>query len=135
MPNREALVITTIAQCNLTIDPARAVVLLDRLSDAIEDLDDGEMQAALLLLERVILPPHGGHRATFKLGDADASNEPPCLICRRPVDRQDVALRVISRWENSQVWLTWHDYCLKGAEIEIDFDLLTGQPSSAIGFS
>jgi hypothetical protein len=99
------------------------------------ELSIGERNIALLLLERHVLTLQGGHKVAVKFGHSNAVNNPRCIICRRPVDVTGWSLRIISRWENSQLWLTWHDHCLESSEVEIEYDLLTGKPTSPIGFT
>jgi hypothetical protein len=137
--NGDDVVARTIHRVGLSLDEDRGQQLLDRLRSATAGLDTAEKNAALLLLEQLILPEQGGHKVTIKLGLADAANSPPCFICRRPVrfdsTSEDVSLRIISRWENQQIWLTWHSYCISGPEVEMDLDLLTGSPTSQLGLS
>ena len=105
----------------------------DRVKQAIADLSADERNSFLLIAEREILGARG-HRVTVKFGHSNAVNNPPCIVCRRPVDATDWSLRIISRWENSQLWFTWHDFCIEHNELEFDYDVLTGQVVSPIGF-
>lgn len=128
------LIAETLRQCRLEMQPDEAHRVSAPVLAAISHLDTAQKNAVLLLLERFILRDQAGHRCTVKFGHSDAVNNPPCIICRRPVDAADWSLRLISRWENTQFWITWHDYCAEGQEFEIDFDVLTGRPTSALGY-
>lgn len=124
-----------IAQCRLdtTVDHARDVVT--KVQAAVEELSANDRNTLLLLLERVILKPQGGHKVTVKYGHSDAANNPGCIVCRRPVSDKDISVRIISRWENSQYWLAWHPHCVEGSEMEIDIDILDGRVSSSVGLT
>jgi hypothetical protein len=102
---------------------------------SISGLDTAQKNTVLLLLERFILRDQEGNRATIKFGHSDAVNNPPCVICRRPVDTADWSLRLISSWENTQLWITWREYCAEAGEFEIDYDMLTGLYNSPLGYT
>lgn len=128
-------VLEIIQQCRLDIKPDEARQLLGAVSAAISTLDTAQKNAVLLVLERFVLKAQGGHRMSLKFGHSDAVNNPDCIICRRPVDSKQWSVRLISRWENTQLWITWHDYCLGPRELEIEYDILTGTPTSPVGFA
>jgi hypothetical protein len=128
------LVAQTIRDCRLTIGAEELHTIAAPVLASISELTQGQTNAILLLLERLILPKQGGHRMTVKFGHSDAMNNPVCLICRRPVDESDWSLRMLSRWEQSQYWITLHDYCIENAECKIEFDILTGNPTSPVGY-
>jgi len=99
------------------------------------DADVARRNLALFALERFVLDDQGGHRFDVRLGKARAANSPTCWVCRRPVAQGDYSLELRSRWEQTLVWLTWHDYCLDGPDAEQEFDLLSGAPTSHIGLA
>ncbi len=123
-----------IEKVRLDIDLAGARELLQRVTRAFTGLDEAQRNIALLLLEREILNPNGGHTTSLKFGTSDAINNPDCIVCRRPVRREpgDVSLRIISRWENTQLWITWHIACVD-TEIELEYNMLDGTVTSSVG--
>jgi hypothetical protein len=107
--------------------------LIGSTASPFEALTQTQRNAALLMLERLVLTPTGGHKARVRIGNHPASNTPPCMICRRPVGRDDWSFSLLSHWEITQIWLSWHQECLAGTEVEQEFDLMTGEPRSYLG--
>ena len=99
------------------------------------DADTARRNIGLYALERYILTDHGGHRFNVRLSRDPAMNTPNCWICRRPVARGDWSLELRSEWENTFIWLTWHEYCMEGADVEQAFDLLSGRAISQVGLA
>ncbi len=106
----------------------------DRVKQAIANLSTDERDSFLLIAEREILGARG-HKATFKFGYNVYDNAPKCIICNSKVDKDNRGIIVISRWENSMLWVTYHEECLDGQFYEMDFDLLTGEVTSIIGLT
>lgn len=132
--NRQAIITDVIRQCGLSIDPNEAGRIFETIVSSWEQLDTTQRNAILLIMERYVLNEQGGHRLGISLGQSDAGNNPDCLVCRRPVTASDWSVRIHSDWESTQIWLTWHSHCLENAEVEQEFDLLSGQPSTPLGF-
>jgi hypothetical protein len=132
--NRKAMIADVIQQCRLSINLDEAERIFETIAPSLERLDIVQKNAILLMLERDVLNEQGGHRLSMSLGQSDAANNPDCLVCQRPVTASDWSVRINSAWENTQIWLTWHSYCLENAEVEQEFDLLTGDASTPLGF-
>jgi hypothetical protein len=99
------------------------------------DADSASRNIGLYAVERYVLGDQGGHRFNIRLGRDPAANAPNCWVCRRPIARGDWSLELRSRWEITLIWLTWHDYCAEGNDIEQEFDLLSGVPTSQVGLA
>jgi hypothetical protein len=130
----DALIREVIDRCNLGIGLDQARGIAAAASAPLAGLSVEDRNIALLLLECFVRKAQGGHRVTVTFGHSDAGNNPRCIVCKRAVDETGWSLRIISRWDNTQLWITWHDICLGHHELEFDYDLLTGDIVSPVGF-
>ena len=133
--DRRELITGVIRQCGLSIEVDEAERIFESIVTPWNQLDTGQKNAMLLIMERYVLNEQHGHRLSIRLGQSDAVNNPDCLVCRRPVEATDWSVRIYSVWESALIWLTWHDYCLENAEVGQDFDLLTGLAATPLGFT
>ena len=124
----------TIEQCRLSTNVDHARDIGQRALEPLESMDVADRNLALLLLERFVLEHPNGHRVNVKFGHSDAVNKPDCIVCHRPVTAEDWSVTIISRWEESYLWVTWHSDCIENAELEFEFDILDGRITSAVGF-
>ena len=129
----DQLILSTIEQCRLNTNLEEARDVANRSTRPLQAMDLATRNLALLLLERFVLNSQGGHRVTIKFGHSDAMNNPDCLVCRRPISHEDWSLRIVSRWEYTQLWVTWHTYCVT-SEVELDFNILDGRSTSSLGY-
>src|SRR5215469_15839443 len=130
----KTLIAGVIRQCGLSIEPDEAQRIFETIAASWKQLDTAQRNAILLIMERYVLNEQHGHRLNISFGQSDAANNPDCLVCRRPVTASDWSVRINSVWENTQIWFTWHGYCLENVEVEQEYDVLTGQAATPLGF-